>query len=63
MEGKGGFVNLILYSKFLIQKDEKLGSTEIHLGSLENYNMTEWYILGDEKNKTIGSILLSISSK
>ena len=57
----GDEVNISLYSKFLIQKDEELGTTQFFIEQVENFNTTDWFIISQGKHQ-IGSILINITS-
>lgn len=45
-----------------MQADLKKGSTNLKLSMVNSYNTTDWFIVSDDKDEQIGSILLNITS-
>ncbi len=45
-----------------MQADVKKGSTNLKLSMVNSYNTTDWFIVSDDKDEQIGSILLNITS-
>ncbi len=46
-----------------MQADVKKGSTNLKLSMVNSYNTTDWFIVSDDKDEQIGSILLNITSQ
>ena len=59
---KGEKINIAIWEKNLMQSDLKKGSTNLQLSMVNSYNTTDWFIVADDKQEQIGSILLNITS-
>lgn len=59
---KGDIVDISIWLKYLLQADEKIGTLNLKMSMVEPYNTTDWFIICDDKQEQIGSILLNINS-
>lgn len=54
-------IEFTVYHKPLFLSEEKVGKTVFLLHKLSQYNYTDWFILKNEKEDVIGSILICIT--
>lgn len=54
-------IEFTVYHKPLFLSEEKIGKTVFLLHKVSQYNYTDWFILKNEKEDVVGSILICIT--